>query len=321
MAIQALRHVDAETSAVRQSSAQARRPEGTPRRSGRAGGRRGAARPFAAPPRPADRASAPDSGSLRLSFGGPSRRARGRDEAGDDRGLRSRDLLSSLRRREGGEAPPPPITVRVCDSIACDLAGSRALLETLPALLGADVRVLHAPCVGRCETAPVAVVGQNPVPHATRGEGAALVDAKARDASRSERWRIASRISTSSRPGHIDYAAYRAAADMSWRRPASAARRQREDVIAAMERLRPARPRRRRVSGGPQVEGGRGRAGAAADGDQHRRGRAGHVQGSLLPRTRPAPFSRRRARRGLGGRASPRSTSTCATNITAAARF
>src|SRR5271169_444674 len=66
-----------------------------------------------------------------------------------------------------GEIPPPPITVRVCDSIACDLAGSHELLAKLPELLGKDVRVLHAPCVGRCETAPVAVVGQNPIPHAT----------------------------------------------------------------------------------------------------------------------------------------------------------
>ena len=48
-----------------------------------------------------------------------------------------------------GDAAPPAITVRVCDSIACDLAGSRDLLERLPGLLGANVRVLHAPCVGR----------------------------------------------------------------------------------------------------------------------------------------------------------------------------
>src|ERR1044072_1854428 len=66
-----------------------------------------------------------------------------------------------------GDAAPPAITVRVCDSIACDLAGSRKLLGMLPALLGEDVRILRAPCVGRCETAPVAVIGQNPVPHAT----------------------------------------------------------------------------------------------------------------------------------------------------------
>src|SRR3954462_11641356 len=43
-----------------------------------------------------------------------------------------------------GEAAPPAITVRVCDSIACDLAGSRELLAKLPAILGKDVRVLHA---------------------------------------------------------------------------------------------------------------------------------------------------------------------------------
>ena len=77
-----------------------------------------------------------------------------------------------------GEAAPPAITVRVCDSIACELAGAHELLESLPAILGKDVRVLHAPCVGRCETAPVAVVGQNPVPHATAEGGGSLVTAK-----------------------------------------------------------------------------------------------------------------------------------------------
>src|SRR6185295_723791 len=66
-----------------------------------------------------------------------------------------------------GQASPPAITVRVCDSIVCELAGSRKLLATLPGFLGADVRVLHAPCVGRCETAPNVVVGQNPITHAT----------------------------------------------------------------------------------------------------------------------------------------------------------
>src|SRR5215510_9409327 len=45
-----------------------------------------------------------------------------------------------------GEAAPPKITVRVCDSIACDLAGSHELLEKLPRILGDGIRVLHAPC-------------------------------------------------------------------------------------------------------------------------------------------------------------------------------
>ena len=67
--------------------------------------------------------------------------------------------------REGGDAPAA-LTVRVCDGIACELAGAGELLERLPAILGADVRVLAAPCVGRCEQAPVAVVGQKPIPQA-----------------------------------------------------------------------------------------------------------------------------------------------------------
>ena len=66
-----------------------------------------------------------------------------------------------------GDAAPAALTVRVCDGIACELAGAADLLQRLPAILGADVRVLHAPCVGRCEQAPVAVVGQKAIPQAT----------------------------------------------------------------------------------------------------------------------------------------------------------
>src|SRR5579863_6208268 len=101
-----------------------------------------------------------------------------------------------------GENPPPAITVRVCDSIACDLAGSDELLAKLPALLGTGVRVLHAPCVGRCETAPVAVVGQNPIPHATAEQ---VIDAvQAGHVTHPDHRGAVT-------PGHIDYAAYRAA--------------------------------------------------------------------------------------------------------------
>jgi len=66
-----------------------------------------------------------------------------------------------------GETPPPALTVRVCDSIACEMAGAQALLAKLPAILGKDVRVIPAPCVGRCEAAPCAVVHQNPLGEAT----------------------------------------------------------------------------------------------------------------------------------------------------------
>jgi formate dehydrogenase len=66
-----------------------------------------------------------------------------------------------------GETPPPALTVRVCDSLSCSLFNSSELIEKLPGVLGKDVRVLHAPCVGRCESAPVAVVGQHPVLNAS----------------------------------------------------------------------------------------------------------------------------------------------------------
>jgi formate dehydrogenase len=68
--------------------------------------------------------------------------------------------------KEGRNAPPA-LTVRVCDSLSCALFGSEDLLKELPARLGRDVGVLHAPCVGRCEVAPCVVVGQNPIGHAT----------------------------------------------------------------------------------------------------------------------------------------------------------
>ena len=65
-----------------------------------------------------------------------------------------------------GETPPLPVTVRVCDSLTCANAGGDDLLESLPGTLGADVRVVRAPCMGRCDTAPVAEVGHRHVDYA-----------------------------------------------------------------------------------------------------------------------------------------------------------
>jgi len=76
-----------------------------------------------------------------------------------------------------GDAVPPALTVRVCDSLSCEMAGAQSLLGKLKSALGVDVRVIPAPCVGRCEQAPVAVVGQNPVAHATPEKVAAAVKA------------------------------------------------------------------------------------------------------------------------------------------------
>ena len=66
-----------------------------------------------------------------------------------------------------GEAAPAALTVRVCGGLSCELAGSGELLARLPVLLGRDVRILTAPCIGRCEQAPAALVGQQAIPHAT----------------------------------------------------------------------------------------------------------------------------------------------------------
>ncbi len=65
-----------------------------------------------------------------------------------------------------GEAPPPPVTVRVCDSLSCVLAGAEHLLDELPGKLGPNVRVIRAPCMGACDRAPVCAVGHVQVFHA-----------------------------------------------------------------------------------------------------------------------------------------------------------
>src|SRR5881227_794845 len=58
-----------------------------------------------------------------------------------------------------GETPPAPVTVRVCDSLSCAMAGADKLLADLPGKLGLRVRVVRAPCMGACDKAPVCAVG------------------------------------------------------------------------------------------------------------------------------------------------------------------
>ena len=66
-----------------------------------------------------------------------------------------------------GETPPPPVTVRICDSLSCAMAGAEKLLGALPAKLGPGVRVVRAPCMGACDRAPVTAVGHVQVMRAT----------------------------------------------------------------------------------------------------------------------------------------------------------
>ena len=93
-----------------------------------------------------------------------------------------------------GEAPPPKLTVRVCETLSCRLAGGDALRVELEARCGDGVRVIGAPCIGRCEHAPAAVVGRNPVDRAS----VAMVERA-----------IAEGVVEPALPTYIDYAKYR----------------------------------------------------------------------------------------------------------------
>lgn len=72
------------------------------------------------------------------------------------------------------ETPPPDVTIRVCDSISCQLAGADKLIDQLQGSAGDDVRVVRAPCMGRCDLAPVAEVGHN---HMVKVDATSLLQA------------------------------------------------------------------------------------------------------------------------------------------------
>ncbi|MCX7172060.1 MAG: NAD(P)H-dependent oxidoreductase subunit E, partial [Proteobacteria bacterium] len=119
-----------------------------------------------------------------------------------------------------GEIPPPPLTVRVCDSIVCAMAGAKGLLDELRAALGDAVRVQAVPCVGRCEGAPVAVVGRNPIEQADLRGVCRAIDAGAVAAPQPEARGLAD---------------YRAAGGYRLYADCVAGRRDAADVIAALE--------------------------------------------------------------------------------------
>lgn len=75
-----------------------------------------------------------------------------------------------------GQTPPPALTVRVCESVSCEMAGAHKLIEALENGLSEQLRIQKVPCVGRCQHAPVAVVGQNPIHQATTESVTTAVD-------------------------------------------------------------------------------------------------------------------------------------------------
>src|SRR5687768_1506303 len=117
-----------------------------------------------------------------------------------------------------GQKPPPPVTVRVCDSISCELAGAHELLKNLSP--GDEVRVVPAPCVGRCEIAPCVVVHQNPVGYATVEKVNRALAARQLDCPE---------------PKYVDYAQYRKGGGYKLIAECLAGKRPREDLTKIME--------------------------------------------------------------------------------------
>src|SRR5205814_5562107 len=78
-----------------------------------------------------------------------------------------------------GEAPPPTITVRVCETLSCQMAGADKLREEMEKHAGGDVRVFGAPCIGRCGLAHAEVVGRHTVDRATPERIVALLRTRA----------------------------------------------------------------------------------------------------------------------------------------------
>ena len=121
---------------------------------------------------------------------------------------------------DADETPPPPITIRVCETLSCKMAGADALRAALLAHGDPNVRVIGAPCIGRCEEAPAAVVGRNAIGHATPQK---VLDA------------VAARATEASAADYVDYAAYREAGGYRTLVECVDGRRAPEQVIAEME--------------------------------------------------------------------------------------
>ena len=120
--------------------------------------------------------------------------------------------------REGEDAPPE-ITIRVCDSLSCALAGGEDLIGRLKGAAPENVRVVHAPCMGRCQSAPAAAVGHNYMDEVT-------VDSLLEAASKGATAPVV--------PDYQDFDAYVAEGGYDVLRACRAGERQVEDVIQAL---------------------------------------------------------------------------------------
>ena len=161
------------------------------------------------------------------------------------------------------ETPPPAVTVRVCDSLSCAMAGAERLLHELPKRFGGDVRVVRAPCMGACDRAPVCAVGHVQVMKATTPSVASAV---------------AHGAHAHVYPTPNDFDGYVSAGGYALLKACLAGTRTCDDIIkavsdAGLRGLGGAATHR------PQMDAGARGARATTDGGQCRRGRARHLQG------------------------------------------
>jgi formate dehydrogenase len=147
-----------------------------------------------------------------------------------------------------GDSPVAELTVRVCEGLSCELGGAQDLLRRLPELLGhADVHVIAAPCLGRCEQAPAVAVHQNPVSMATAERVVAAVEAAARhhpvaidgahfDAAELAQCSVTTPSQTADvAPAYSGYATYRARGGYALAAAVASGEKPAEDVMRAME--------------------------------------------------------------------------------------
>ena len=147
-----------------------------------------------------------------------------------------------------GNDPVADILIRVCDGIACELAGAQNLLAKLPAILGnPNIKVAAAPCVGRCEQAPVAVVHQYPVLFATVDKVSAAVknnlttqpmakdDAVFDPASLAEQGVSPQGEMQAVSPDYVGYESYRAQGGYALAKEIFEGKKDAESIIKAME--------------------------------------------------------------------------------------
>ena len=205
-----------------------------------------------------------------------------------------------------GEAPPPPVTVRVCDSLTCAHARrARSCWPISPRRSAPRVRVVRAPCMGRCDTGAGRArsgttfgdrdrrraVAERRSPSGAHAPGAPGLH-RPRRLPRRRRLRAAGSACRGGRPQRA-------------RRADRRSSRTRGCAASAAPASRPA-------ASGSSCAPSRSPRLMAVNADE---GEPGTFKDRYYLETRPAPVSRRHADRRLGGRGRPTSTSTCATNI------